>query len=269
MKLRHGALCLLTLMLPIAPAFAVGPIHLDSYRAVYELSLGSAKSNSGIAGLRGLLVLQWSDSCEGYVFDQRIRTEMLLDRGGGATSDFTVNSWESADGKQFRFSLKHVMNGEVAEAYRGRAEAGAAGRVGEIVYSRPEGVREPLPPGVIFPTEHNRMLLEMGRQGENFLVAKVFDGSGENGLNDVSAVIGRPLPPETGAEARFEPLKGLAAWPVRLAFFRLKDSDELPYYEIGFRLFENGVPSHVSLEYSDFSIAGKMTQVEILPDPDC
>ncbi len=76
-------------------------------------------------------------------------------------------------------------------------------------------------------------------------------------------------PPESGTEARFEPLKGLVAWPVRLAFYKLKNGGELPYYEIGFNLFENGVPSHVSLEYADFSIAGKMTQIEILPDPGC
>ena len=278
MKLRYGATWLAALILPIVIVFAAGPIgtalaagpvQLDSYRAVYELSLGSAKSSSGIAELRGRLVLQWADTCDGYVFDQRILTETVLYRGGGVTSDFTVNSWESADGKRYRFSLKHMRNGELAEAYRGQAQAGVAGRPGEIVYSRPEDRRESLPPGAIFPTEHNRLLLEMAQAGETFIVVKVFDGSGDDGLNEVSAVVGSRLPPETGAEARFAPLKGLAAWPVRLAFFKLNDRSELPSYEIGFRLFENGVPSHVSLEYAEFSIAGKMTQVEILPDPDC
>ncbi len=267
--LLYGASCLLALVWPIATAVAAGPVHLDSYRAIYELSLGSAKASSGIADLRGRLVLQWIDTCEGYVFDQRIRTEMVLYQGGGATSDFTVNSWESADGKRFRFSLKHMLNGKLAEAYRGHAQAGVAGRPGEIVYSRPEDRRESLPPGVIFPTEHNRILLEKALAGETFVVVKVFDGSGDDGLNQVSAAVGRRLPPETGAEARFAPLKGLAAWPVRLAFFRLDDRGPLPSYEIGFHLFENGVPSHVSLEYTDFSIAGKMTRVEILPDPGC
>ena len=270
MKKLPGAACLLALAFQTAAAAAAGPVvHLASYRAVYDLSLGSAETSSGIANLRGRLVLQWSDTCDGYVFDQRILTEMVLQQGGAATSDFTINSWESADGKQYRFSLKHTMNGKVVEAFRGRAELGESGRPGKIAYSVPEGRQETLPPGVVFPTEHNRIVVQGALAGEQFVVVEVFDGSGEDGLNRVTAVLGARLPPETGDETVFQPLKGLAAWPVRLAFHKLDERKQLPTYEIGFRLFENGVPTHVSLEYSDFSIAGKMTQVEILPDPDC
>ncbi|MCG8695768.1 MAG: cell envelope integrity EipB family protein [Minwuiales bacterium] len=268
---RLAYACWIALLLPWTAggqAQAAG-LQLASYRAVYDLVLGSADSGSGIADLNGRLVLEWQDVCEGYTFAQRIRTEMMLFSGGPAISDYTVSSWESRDGTEFRFSLKHVMNDRVVETFNGDAELAAPGAEGTVVYTEPEDKQEKLPAGVIFPTEHNILLLKKGIAGETLAVVKVFDGSGDEGLNRATAFIGRQRPPETSEEGAYAPLRGLASWPVRLAYHPLGTADELPAYEVGFRLYENGIPGDVDLVYEDFSISGRLADLEILPTPDC
>ena len=268
---RLAYACWIALLLPwpaggVAQAAA---LQLASYRAVYDLVLGSADSGSGIADLNGRLVLEWQDACEGYTFAQRIRTEMMLFSGGPAISDYTVSSWESRDGTEFRFSLKHVMNDRVVETFNGDAELAGPGGEGKVVYTEPEDKQEKLPAGVIFPIEHNILLLKKGIAGETLAVVKVFDGSGDEGLNRATAFIGRQRPPETSEEGAYAPLRGLTSWPVRLAYHPLGGNEELPAYEVGFRLYENGIPGDVVLVYDDFSISGRLSGLEILPTPDC
>lgn len=265
---RLSALMLIAVSVVAGPA-AAAPLKLASYRAVYDLTLGKSQSSSGIADIDGRLVLEWQDVCDGYVFGQRIRTEMLLFQGGTTSSDYTVSSWESRDGLRFRFSLKHLINDEVVETYQGQAKLDGRGKGGTVVYTEPAGKRDKLPAGVIFPTEHNIVLLRKGRAGESLAIVDVFDGSGDEGLNRATAFIGKARAAEKSDKPAYKPLRGLASWPVRLAYHRLEGDEGVPAYEVGFRLYENGVPGDVLLVYDDFSIAGALTGLEILPEPTC
>ena len=59
---------LLTLLTGLTGPAAAGAINLDllSHRAIYELSLASAASGSGVARVEGRMALEWVRTCEGF-----------------------------------------------------------------------------------------------------------------------------------------------------------------------------------------------------------
>jgi hypothetical protein len=42
-----------------------------------------------------------------------------------------------------------------------------------------------------------------------------------------------------------------------------KSSEQTPVYAIGFELYENGISRTLTLDYNDFVVTGKLTQLEI------
>ena len=61
------------------------------------------------------------------------------------------------------------------------------------------------------------------------------------------------------------------AWPVTLSYFDPSEGsgELLPVYELSFLLYENGISRRISMGYGDFSIVGKMTELELLDLPAC
>jgi hypothetical protein len=65
------------------------------------------------------------------------------------------------------------------------------------------------------------------------------------------------------------PLKARPTWRVRLAFFPLLSKTDGPQYEVGLRLFDNGVSDQLVIDYGEFAMKGTLIQLELLPQPDC
>jgi hypothetical protein len=64
-------------------------------------------------------------------------------------------------------------------------------------------------------------------------------------------------------------LAKLTRWPVTISYFEKKDEraeqrgEQTPIYSIGFELYENGISRALVLDYSDFTISGEMTSLEL------
>ena len=56
---------------------------------------------------------------------------------------------------------------------------------------------------------------------------------------------------------------------MRLAFFPADTKADEPDYELGMRLFDNGVSGDMSLDYSDYVIKAKLDEIEPLSKPAC
>ncbi|WP_035898326.1 DUF1849 family protein, partial [Labrenzia sp. DG1229] len=57
---------------------------------------------------------------------------------------------------------------------------------------------------------------------------------------------------------------------VCLAYPLLRSQGELtPVYQLSFWLFQNGVSGHLTLDYGDFTIKGKMAALELHEDTGC
>ena len=246
-----------------------GMADLASHRAVHNLTLVEAERASGIVGVRGRMVMEWSDVCSGYALNQRMLMEMEDVDGSRVVSDFRFTTWESRDGLTFRFNLRHEINNRLAEEVAGRATLDGPGQGGTVRFDKPEGATLALPPGTIFPSEHTALTVAATKAGKTRLSAIVFDGSGVDGLYEAVAFVADPLPPESGEKPPYGALAGLASWPVRLAFFRVGDQTGTPEYEMTVRLFSNGVAGDLVLDYDDFSVRGELEQIEMLGEPDC
>jgi hypothetical protein len=243
--------------------------QIASHRAAYKLSLGNGKS-SGIATLEGAMYIDWHEACEGWTISQRMRFQLFDDDGEPIDNDISFSSWEAKDGLNYRFTLRTLRNGEVAEELRGKAELEGRGKGGKAVFSEPEDEVIELPPGTIFPTEHSILLIQRAQAGDKIFARQVFDGATLDGALEINALIAGKLQPPKPASSKIaaDLLKG-AAWRVRMAFFKLEEQAAEPEYETSLHLLDNGVGLDFVFDYKDFSIKAQLEQLEPLPKPRC
>lgn len=243
------------------------PPHIASHRATYVLSLGQAKSNSTVGGLKGGMYLDWHDTCEGWLIEQRMRFQIVDTDGDAVDSDITFSSWEAHDGLSYRFTMRTTRNGDVTEELRGRAALDGPGKGGKAVFSLPENLEMDLAPGTVFPTEHSLILLQKAMAGEKQVSRLVFDGATVDGALDVNAIVGSLLKAEPPESAKVAPIANRPSWRVRMAFFKPHASE--PEYETAIRMLDNGIGLDFVFDYGEFSIRAKLDSLEELPVPRC
>src|SRR5438874_13768764 len=52
------------------------PAEIAPHRALYTMSLGSARNDSGVVEARGTMDYEWGEPCEGWTIEQRSRLKM-------------------------------------------------------------------------------------------------------------------------------------------------------------------------------------------------
>ncbi len=236
------------------------------HRAAYSLSLGEGRSG-GVGSIDGALVIDWGEVCEGWTISQRMRFRMSGGAGGDVDSDISFSSFESRDGRNYRFSLRTSRDGEVVEDLRGRAELDPD-KGGMAEFSTPDTTIV-LPPGTMFPTAHSLLLINLAEGGERLVTRAVFDGATLDGALDVSAIIGDRTPVDPKLAARAPAVGARPSWRVRMAYFNPDDKSGTPTYETSMRMLDNAVASEYSFEYPEFSIRAKLERLDALPKPNC
>ena len=252
-----------------APAKAA-PVTLASHRAVYDLALSSSGGTRAVESARGRIVIDFKgDACKGYTMQTRQVTVLDSGETGNRTSDLRNTTFESADGRDFRFKTTTVLNGAASPAIDGTADAGAEGLKVRIKEPKRDQIGDK--GTVLFPSLHMRRLVEAARAGETTLSAKIFDGSDDGRkIYDTLAVIGRQVTAPTNAAGserdkplRDGPMAAVAHWPVTLSYFTQGEGERTPIYTLTFDLYENGVSGALKLDYGDFAILGDMTRLDI------
>ena len=248
-----------------APAEAA---EIAPHRALYTMSLGNARSDSGVVDAHGTMDYEWGETCEGWTIEQRYRLKMRY----AETSDVDIVSsfvtWESKDGLRYRFNQKQTRNGEVDQEIRGEARLDGPGTGGVAEFTKPQPQILKLEPGVMFPSAHTILLIDSAHAGENFVSRLIFDGATDENAVQVSAVIGGKLTADPAAATR-SPLLERPGWRVRLAFFPVDASAEKPDYELGMRLLDNGVSQDMVIDYGEYSIRARLDDIEPLSKPNC
>ncbi len=70
-------------------------------------------------------------------------------------------------------------------------------------------------------------------------------------------------------------LAKLTRWPVTISYFDQKGEkaeqagEQTPVYSISFELYENGISRALVLDYTDFTITGEMTSLEMKKNKPC
>ena len=241
---------------------------LVSHRAFYGLSVARLDPRNYRQGVAGGLSLEFVNACDGYVLNQRFVIETSTE-DGPVLNDMVLNSWESHDGRQFRFKLKDEVNGDLEQQLDGEARLAGGDGGGRISFTLPPDTELILPDGTMFPTEHTIRLLALARAGKNWLQTPVYDGSSADSYVEIGSFISGELPPEAGERNVLKPMKGQRSWRIRLAYFTSGKTQDTPDYEIGYRLYENGVADDIVYDYGDYAIRATLQQLEIKPRDGC
>ncbi|MBM3558851.1 MAG: DUF1849 family protein [Alphaproteobacteria bacterium] len=258
--LLAGAACLAT----AAPAAAV---DLAPYRAFYELSLANAFGRSAIIGATGAMTAEWLQSCEGWVAVQRLRMVLETDEGQRLDTDLNMSSFESSDGKSYRFTWRTSRNGGEEERFQGTVRRDAPGTGGSASYSEPSETEIDLPTGTMFPIEHTRALVDAAARGDRLLTVPFFDGPRPDKSPFLASalIMGAARP----AAATDEGLLNHRWWPVRIAFFERDRAVAEPDFEMTAKLQDNGVVREFVFDYGEFSLVARLSRIEGLSVPDC
>ncbi|HEY2758508.1 MAG TPA: cell envelope integrity EipB family protein [Pseudolabrys sp.] len=248
-------------------------VFLAPHRAVYDLKLSKSRGSRGIEGVRGRILYDFSgNACDGYELEFRQVSELDSGEGKAALSDLRSKTWEDAAAKKFRFDSQNLLNDEQTDVVNGHAERNT--QAVAVSLSKPAEKTLTMPEGAVFPTEHMRRIIVAAREGKTILQFPVYDGS-ETGdkLYNTLTVIGHPIPPggpaPDDAAGKTPELAKLTRWPVTISYFDKKSAkdeqtgEQTPVYSIGFELYENGISRALTLDYSDFTIAGKMTSLDM------
>ena len=92
-------------LLAIAAPAATGA-EIAPHRALYSMTLGSARNNSGVVDARGTMDYEWGETCDGWTIEQRYRLKMRYGETPDADIVSSFVTWESKDGLRYRFNQK-------------------------------------------------------------------------------------------------------------------------------------------------------------------
>ena len=143
----------------------------------------------------------------------------------------------------------------------------AKGESGVVSFSDPDMPDIELQEGTIFPTEHFFQIINAALAGETVLNRRLYDGSGPDGIYDTVAIVASSdpgAPEDIGGDL----LADMLSWRVRLAYFTPGDQAGVPEYEIGLRLYQNGVASDLVLDYGSFVMHATLSRLDFL-SKDC
>lgn len=259
-----------------APSAPGAGVVLTPHRAIYDLKLLRNRGKRELESVRGRILYDFSGSpCAGYALNFRQVSELDSGEGKTALSDLRATTWEDAGAKRFRFSSENILNDRAVDKVNGEAQRNSEHVA--VTLDKPADKSFELEPGMVFPTEHMRRIIEAAREGKSILELPVYDGS-ENGekVYNTMTVIGHEIGPgekvPTDAAAGQAALAGLKRWPVTVSYFDRNDTtraEQTPVYALSFELYENGISRALSLDYNDFVVAGEMTKLEIKDAPEC
>lgn len=256
------ALALILLPVLALPASAG---DLASHRAAYRLSLDSARSSSDVQGADGAMYYEAMDQCDAWTARQRF-TLTVTGRSGTSyemASDYVT--WEAKDGSRFRFRLRQTTDGQVTQAITGEARR-AGGRAGTIRYTEPAEDEVDLPAAALFPMAHTEQVLQAAMAGRRVFAVPVFDGTTTEGAQDTNAAITARIEPGAADASRWPPLAALPSFRMRIAFFEAGSNTGQPEYEVAMRYWQNGVADELKMDFGEFVVDGRMTELEMLPD---
>lgn len=247
------------------------------HRAVYDLSLDTVSSASGVAAVDGRIVYELSGSrCEGYAQSMRFVTQTLNQQGDVQTTDLRTSSWEEVPAKRLRFSTSTYQNEVQAEQTQGEATRKQASGTASVELVRPAERDFDLDGNIYFPIQHSMAIIQAAREGRFILSASLFDGS-ETGdkIYATSTAIGRQIKDGQGEPIALakggDDLDDVPSWPILVSYYSpdTGKADAVPLYEMSYRFHENGVTSSLRINHGDFAIRGELKELTYFEASPC
>lgn len=260
------SLCSITLLTGARPTTA---IEMQPHRAIYRMSLARADRPSDVVGADGLMLYQFARGCDGWTVENRTVLNLSYENETTTETVWSFVSWESMDGRQFRFRARYDQDGRRVEKLAGRADVPSHGKEGIARFFDPEEETQALPVGVLFPTHHMREVIGAAMAGKHHLARMVFDGASLDNPYLVSAAFGAAPDATAEAMAKTAGLPKLPVWWTRMAFFPDESAEAEPEFEIDAEYRSDGIADHIVQRFESFALDVRLISVQVLPPPDC
>jgi len=269
----RATLASLSLAILMGSTSQAAVVALSPHRAVYDLKLKSASDRSGVKDLNGRMVIEMTGSvCDGWSVSFRLVNEFQLPRGKRRLVDSRSTSWEAGDGSSMSYLEREFIDNRPYQVTRLRVSM----KDGKVRQKLPKESVFDLPTGAIFPVTHQIRLIEKALNGDLRDKSIVYDGADRDNIYQAITFIGKKRSSEKNAvglkgKGAAALLDGTAFWPVTVSYYTLKDKDQqdTPSQQISFQMYKNGVAGDLTIDYGDFSMAGKLTRLDKLPQSKC
>lgn len=248
---------------PTAMSASLITVDQQSHRGIYALSLHDVASSSEIADVGGEMYYEWAKTCAGWRVNQWVSMEILHGEGDVQTLTLLFSAFESSDGSVFDFTMQQASDGTIVERMSGRATIDEAG-AGAVQYTEPPGAQLDLPLHTLFPSRYAALMLEQAHAGRTTFAATVFDGSSAATAYSVVTFFGGQEQALSLHSGELEPL-----WPAHMGYFPENEVASEPDFEIGVRMFENGIAQAFLIYYGSFAVNSTLTDYEAIPAPQC
>lgn len=253
---------------------AAGAVSLASHRAVYDLALAESGDGAAMTSVTGRLVMEFTGSeCSGYSSKLRFVTQTEDTEGESQVTDSRSSTFESADGKVLEFSNETYADDMLAEQSSGKAKR--EGATVAVSLTKPSAKSLALSHAVVFPAEQMERIIASAERGDPFVHLDVYDGS-EDGetVFETAGVIGKvsTATDDVGEEMAVSKagMAHMRHWPLTISYFdKSETGDNAPFYVMSFVVYENGVGRTLKIDYGDFTLAGTLTGLELLPSTPC
>ena len=148
---------------------------------------------------------------------------------------------------------------------RGNAERDAPTASGEVKFAKPQKKSVALTGQVLFPTQYMIAAIRAAKSGDRVFAADLYDGSLDHIPYEAITVFGSKG--GKGAdddESTPEMLRSKSFWPTQMGYYSKEESEGIPEFEVIMRLYENGVSTHLILDYGDFALNAELMALNAL-----
>ncbi len=242
--------------------------ELSTHLAQYDMDLLSATQDSQMTSIKGKVKFEIKNDCKGWVSSEDYLLEFGYGSGDSAIIVSHFESWEDVSGDLYSFEVHEGSSYEPEKQFMGYAtrNAGAAG-IESFNSLAPDSTAN-LPDDVYFPVLHTKSILERAQKGEKLFSANIFFGAEpDKSLKRTNTVIGA-LQQITDPKLA-DMLEMEHYYPVQVAYFDPQSTQLTPDYEITFHMQPNGIIPYYEVDYGDFSLKANMTEITLLPTPNC
>ena len=252
-------------------ALLLGPASatqsLVSHQVTYQLALGEADPQTAIETITGKTVFRMVRECDGWKSGEDYVMRMGFDDGNEVLMASLFESYEDQAGKLFSFTINERTNYDKPLDFDGFAQQGQ-GEGAEAYFSIAPDSAMALPEDTYFPVAQTIEILRRAKAGERFFTSHIFFGAKpDDALKKTSVIIGKRQPAE--AYDITSDLLQDAYYPVQIAYFDPDSASGIPSYEISFKMQDNGVVPSYDIDYGDFKLRARMSQITKEPSPTC
>ena len=240
--------------------------NLVAHRAYYEMSMGDKVQNSHIVNISGRSAFALEHDCSGWRSIEDYIIQFVADTGGQDRVISHFESWEADSGDKYSFDVMEQSSFDGRKQFGGFAQLDDD-RSGSAFYTQDPQPSVDLPSDTVFPMQHVRNILNQAENGEKLIAATLFTGAEpENALMRTSTVVGG------WRDEAAQDLGNLAEagyWQINVAYFNPEATTAEPEYEIQFEMQRNGLVRNYVIDYGDFSINARLTEVEEVEAQTC